>query len=134
MATLSGRAAIVTGAGRGIGRAIALRLAHEGASVLAVDLDEDGARRTADVVRSTRGQAGALRVDVTSQEDRATMVERALAAYGRIDVLVNNAGIMRVAWPDEITEAEWDAVFAVNTKAVFFCCQAVLPTMVAQHG
>ena len=128
---LEGQAAIVTGAGRGIGRAIALELASMGAAVVVADVNPELAERTAREVMS-RGRRGlALRTDVSKRADRDAMVRRTMETFGRIDVLVNNAGIFRRATPLEIAEEQWDAVLDVNAKAVFFCSQAVLPHMLA---
>jgi NAD(P)-dependent dehydrogenase (short-subunit alcohol dehydrogenase family) len=129
---LDGHAAIVTGAGRGIGRATALELARLGADVVIAELDGAGAERTAAEVKALGRRALAVPVDVTRLADLHTMVERARAAYGRIDVLVNNAGIYRAAAPLDVTEEHWDAVLAINARAVFFASQAVLPVMIAQ--
>jgi NAD(P)-dependent dehydrogenase (short-subunit alcohol dehydrogenase family) len=129
---LAQQVAIVTGAGRGIGRATALELARMGADIVAADLDAAGATRTADEVRALGRRAIAVRIDVTSRKDLAAMVERTRAELGRIDVLVNNAGIYRAAATLDVTEEHWDAVMNVNARAVFFASQAVLPTMIAQ--
>ena len=119
--------AIVTGAGRGIGRATALELARLGADIVVAELDRAGAERTAAEVQGLGRRASVASTDVTSRKDLAAMVERARADFGRIDVLVNNAGIYRAAAPLDVTEEHWDAVMTVNAKAVFFACQAVLP-------
>jgi meso-butanediol dehydrogenase/(S,S)-butanediol dehydrogenase/diacetyl reductase len=108
---LEGQVAIVTGGGRGIGRASALELARLGADVVVAELDMAGAERTAAAVREM-GQAR--------------------GAFGRIDILVNNAGIYRAASTLDITEEHWDSVMNINARAVFFASQAVLPTMIAQ--
>jgi NAD(P)-dependent dehydrogenase (short-subunit alcohol dehydrogenase family) len=129
---LSGQVAIVTGAGRGIGRATALELAQMGADIVVAELDRDGAERTAAEVKGLGRRVSVVRTDVTSRDDLKAMAERARAEFGRIDVLVNNAGIYRAALPLDITEEHWDAIMNVNAKAVFFASQAVLPTMVAQ--
>jgi NAD(P)-dependent dehydrogenase (short-subunit alcohol dehydrogenase family) len=128
---LDGQVAVVTGAGRGIGRAIALELAGLGAAVVVAELDAGSASETAAVVEGQGHRALAVAADVTQAEDRQAMIDQSLHAFGRIDVLVNNAGIYRSAEPVEVTEAHWDAVLGVNAKAVFQCCQAVLPTMLA---
>jgi NAD(P)-dependent dehydrogenase (short-subunit alcohol dehydrogenase family) len=129
---LEGQVAIVTGAGRGIGRATALELAQLGADVVVAELDRAGAEGTAAEVRKVGRRALAVPTDVTKRADLASMVERARAELGRIDVLVNNAGIYRAAATLEITEEHWDAVLTINARAVFFASQAVLPTMIAQ--
>ena len=129
---LSGQVAIVTGAGRGIGRATALELAQMGADIVVAELDREGAERTAAEVKGLGRRVSVVRTDVTSRENLTTMADRARAEFGRIDVLVNNAGIYRAAVPLDVTEEHWDAIMNVNAKAVFFASQAVLPTMIAQ--
>ena len=129
---LSGQVAIVTGAGRGIGRATALELARLGADIVVAELDKPGAERTAGEVTALGRRALALATDVTRRADLTAMVERTRAAFGRVDILVNNAGIYRAASTLQITEDHWDAVLTINAKAVFFASQAVLPTMIAQ--
>jgi NAD(P)-dependent dehydrogenase (short-subunit alcohol dehydrogenase family) len=130
---LDGQVAIVTGAGRGIGRATALELAGMGAHVVVAEMDGANAERTAGEVRALGRQALALATDVTKAADLRTMAERTLAELGRIDVLVNNAGIYRAAATLDVTEAHWDAVLDINAKAVFFASQAVLPAMIARR-
>ncbi len=129
---LDGQIAIVTGAGRGIGRATALELARMGADIVVAELDRAGADRTASEVKGLGRRVLIVPTDVTSRADLQAMADRARAEFGRIDVLVNNAGIYRAALPLEVTEEHWDAVLNVNAKAVFFASQAVLPTMIAQ--
>jgi len=130
---LEGQVAIVTGAGRGIGRATALELARLGADIVVAELDRANAERTAGEVQVLGRRASVVPTDVTSRPALTTMVERTRAEFGRIDILVNNAGIYRAALPLEITEEHWDTVMNINAKAVFFASQAVLPTMVAQR-
>jgi meso-butanediol dehydrogenase / (S,S)-butanediol dehydrogenase / diacetyl reductase len=129
---LQGRVAIVTGAGRGIGRSTALALAGLGADVVIAELDKATGERTAGEVAALGRHAVALSTDVTSRAALADMVERTCRQLGRIDILVNNAGIYRAAATLDITEDHWDAIMAINARAVFFACQAVLPTMIAQ--
>ena len=128
---LDGQAAIVTGAGRGIGRAIALELASMGADVVVAELSLEGAERTAGEVRDAGRRAVPLQIDVTREADLATMASKTMDEFGRIDILVNNAGIYRAAPALEITREHWDTVMDVNARAVFFASQAVLPHMVA---
>jgi NAD(P)-dependent dehydrogenase (short-subunit alcohol dehydrogenase family) len=131
---LQGQVAIVTGAGRGIGRATALELAHLGADIVIAELDAGGADKTAALVKDLGRRAVVVPTDVTRRADLATMVERTRTAFGRIDVLVNNAGIYRAATTLDVTEEHWDAIMTINAKAVFFATQAVLPVMIAQKS
>jgi NAD(P)-dependent dehydrogenase (short-subunit alcohol dehydrogenase family) len=128
---LDGQTAIVTGAGRGIGRAIALELASMGAGVAVAEFNQETGERTAGEVRALGRSALALRTDVTRRADLETMAKRTMDELGRIDILVNNAGIYRAARPLDVTEEIWDSVMDINAKAVFFASQAVLPHMLA---
>jgi len=120
--------AIVTGAARGIGRAIAERLIHNGFTVAITDLDEQAAQATATELNSA--QAFALGVDVTDPASIKQMVDAVVERAGGVDVLVNNAGIAGVAAPvASYPLAEWRRIMAVNLDGVFLCCQAVLPSM-----
>ena len=129
---LNEQIAIVTGAGRGIGRATALELARMGAAIVVAELDPDNAKRTAGEVDSLGRPSLAIQVDVTRRADLDAMVRRTLERFQRIDILVNNAGIYRAAATLDVTEEHWDAIMTINAKAVFFATQAVLPTMIAQ--
>jgi NAD(P)-dependent dehydrogenase (short-subunit alcohol dehydrogenase family) len=129
---LQGHVAIVTGAGRGIGRATALELARMGADIVVAEIDGAGADGTAAQVKGLGRRVSVVRTDVTSRADLQAMAERTLAEFGRIDVLVNNAGIYRAALPVDVTEEHWDAIMGINARGVFFASQAVLPAMVAQ--
>jgi NAD(P)-dependent dehydrogenase (short-subunit alcohol dehydrogenase family) len=129
---LQGQVAIVTGAGRGIGRATGLELARMGADIVVAELDGANAEHTASEVRGLGRRALVVRTDVTSRTDLDAVVERTCAEFGRIDVLVNNAGIYRAAATLDVTEEHWDAIMNINAKGVFFASQAVLPTMIAQ--
>ena len=131
---LEGQVAIITGAGRGIGRATALELARMGADIVIAELDQANAERTAAEVRGLGRRALVVPTDVTSRNDLGAMVEQMRAEFGRINILVNNAGIYRAAETLDITEEHWDAVMNINAKAVFFASQAVLPTMIAQES
>ena len=127
---LPGRVAIVTGAARGIGLAIAERLSRAGASVVIADVDEEGASAAAERLREGGGKAVGAVADVTSPEEVGAMAERALDAFGEIDILVNNAGITgRDASLWEITDEEWEQVLGLNLTATFYCCRAVVPHM-----
>ncbi|HIC87941.1 MAG TPA: glucose 1-dehydrogenase [Anaerolineae bacterium] len=129
MQRLEDKIAIVTGGGRGIGRGIAQVLSQEGASVVVADLREDLARETVD---GLSGPGLALRVDVTSLDDLEAMVAHTVDRFGRLDVLVNNAGVVGMAAAVDLDPAEWDRVLAVNTKALFFACQVAARQMIKQ--
>ena len=126
---MSDRVAIVTGAGQGMGRAVAMRLSAEGARVVANDVNEEAAARTAKRIQEAGGEAIAVAGDVTSSGDVANIVDAALDRYGRIDILVNNAGVLRPTKVIDIEEDEWDWVIAVNLKGTYLCSRAVLPAM-----
>lgn len=130
----SHRVAIVTGAGQGIGRAIALRLARDGLDIVVADYQEEPARSVAAEIRQCGRNALALTIDVTQAQGRERLLTATLAEMGQVDVLVNNAGIQRLGLPDEVTEEHWDAVMEVNAKAVYFCCQTVLKQMSQQKS
>jgi len=129
---LSSKVAIVTGAGRGIGRAIGLALSNEGASVVICDVDSVSAQRTADEIQKNGGQAIATKTDVVSTSDLKQMVNSAIKAFGRVDILVNCAGVHGIARFEDITEQEWDRVMDINVKGVFLCSQHVVRQMLAQ--
>jgi NAD(P)-dependent dehydrogenase (short-subunit alcohol dehydrogenase family) len=135
---LSGRVIVVTGAAQGIGAACAQRLAYEGARLALWDVDADGAQTLASSLQLAGGEAIACPCDVSRQHEVAEALQATLAAFGRIDGLVNNAGIFRAADFLAVTEADWDAVMDVNLKGAFLCGQAVARQMVTQgrdhHG
>jgi 3-oxoacyl-[acyl-carrier protein] reductase len=126
---LTDRVAIVTGAGRGIGRAIALKLAGVGATVVVSDILEKEAGEVAQEIKANGGQSLVCRSDVSQAADVARLVEETLAAYGRIDILVNNAGIARDQLLLRMSEEDWDKVIDVDLKSVFLCTKAVLRHM-----
>ena len=128
---LQGQVAIVTGAGRGIGRDTALELAKLGADIIIAEMDQNGDDTTAKLVKDVGRRAAVIPTDVTKRTDLAQMVERTKSQFGRIDVLINNAGIYRAASTLDVTEEHWDAIMNINAKAVFFATQAVLPVMIA---
>ena len=125
---LAGRVALVTGAAAGIGAAIAAAFHAEGAKVVIADLNEEGARKTAEAYGA---DALPVAVDVTREAQVQQVVAAALARFGRLDILVNNAGIMRKAYVKDMSADLWDQVLDVNLKATFLCSKAVLPAMIA---
>jgi acetoin reductase-like protein len=131
---LEGKAAIVTGAGQGIGRATALALAREGADVLVAEINPETGQKTAGEVRALGRKAAATRTDVTRLDDIRSMVGAATATFGRLDILVNNAGILKVQDIFAQNEADWDRTFAVNVKGVFFCLQEAARRMREQKS
>jgi 3-oxoacyl-[acyl-carrier protein] reductase len=129
-------AAIVTGAARGIGRAIAERLATDGFAVVIADRDAAAAEQTAAELRQAGQRALAVQVDVADRASVGAMVAATLQEFGQLDVLVNNAGIAGKAAPiAEQSEEDWDLMMAIDLKSVYLCCQAVLPHMLERkHG
>jgi 3-oxoacyl-[acyl-carrier protein] reductase len=123
-------AAIVTGAARGIGRAIAETLAAAGNAVVIADRDAAAAEQTASELRGAGHRALAVQVDVADRASVTAMVAASIAEFGQVDVLVNNAGIAGKAAPiAEQSDEDWDLMMAVDLKSVYLCCQAVLPHM-----
>ena len=132
---LPGRVAIVTGAARGIGFAIAERLSRAGARVVVADVDEDSALAAVGRLREGGAEAVETVTDITNPEEVEAMVERAIDAFGRLDVLVNNAGITgRDASLSKITDEDWDRVLKLNLTAAFYCCRAAIPRMREQRS
>lgn len=130
---LHDRIALVTGAAQGIGRTIALLLAQEGAHVAVADINGAQAQETAKEIEALGRKALAVQVDVSRLAEAEKMAAAALEKFGRIDVLVNNAGITRDGLFLRMGEEEWDAVMAVNLKSVFNCCKAVVRHMSKQR-
>ncbi len=127
---LPGRVAIVTGAARGIGFAIAERLSRAGARMVIADVAEEGAAAAVERLQEGGGKAVGAVADVTSPEEVGAMVERALDAFGKLDILVNNAGITGRDVPLwEITDEDWQKVLDLNLTGTFYCCRAVVPHM-----
>lgn len=129
-----GKVAVVTGAGGGIGSAIAERLAGEGATVIVADMNEAAAEAVAERLRGSGGAASALAFDVTDADASSGAVERIVTDFGAIDVLANNAGINRRGALLDLSDDDWAASFAVNLDAMFHLCRAVLPHMIEAGG
>lgn len=121
-----GRRAFVTGAGSGIGEGIALRLAAAGAQVACVDLDGESAARVATAIESAGGAAFAVRCDVSDEAAVARAMEEATQVLGGLDVLVNNAGVVKIQSFEEMSLEDWDRTFGVNLRSLFLTCQAAL--------
>jgi 3-oxoacyl-[acyl-carrier protein] reductase len=133
--SFDGKTALVTGASRGIGRAIAVRLASDGANVVVNYVaNAEAANSAADQIRGLGGQAEVVQADVAQSGDVDRLVQAALTAFGRIDVLVNNAGIIRDTLLMRMSEDDWDAVIDTNLKSAFLLTKAVLRSMVRQRS
>jgi len=131
---ISNRVAIVTGSGRGIGRAIALKLAEVGATIVINDIGEASpVDSVAEEIRAMKRESLAILADVSLSPDVARMVETTINTYGRIDILVNNAGITRDQLLLRMSDEDWDKVINVNLKSVFLCTRAVLRHMIKQR-
>lgn len=131
---LAHRTAVITGAGSGIGQAMALLFAREGAQLLIADVNEEAAQKTANSVTSAGGTCEALRVDVSQPEQVRHMIEQAQSVYGRLDILCNNAGIGSTTDVVECEPDEWDRVMTVNVKSVYLGCKYAIPGMIAKGG
>jgi NAD(P)-dependent dehydrogenase (short-subunit alcohol dehydrogenase family) len=131
---LENKRAIVTGGAGGIGRATALAFGAEGARVAVVDLNGEGAIAVADEINAIGGAAIAFTADVSMEVDVRRVVDETVAAFGGIDVLFNNAGIVRRATAIDTTVEEWDRVFAVNVRSIFLMCKFAVPVMAEGGG
>jgi NAD(P)-dependent dehydrogenase (short-subunit alcohol dehydrogenase family) len=131
---LTGRVGIVTGAGQGIGRVIAQTLARHRARILIADIALNRATEVAREIQSQGGEAIGMYVDVTDSASVSTMVERCVKEWGKVDLLVNNAGIVTTQTVEEMPEADWRRVLDVNLTGPFLCCRAVIPLMRKNGG
>ena len=129
---LENKVAIITGAGSGIGKETALLFAQEGARVVVADINEKGGSDTVEGIKRNGGDGFFVKLDASSREQSKQMASEALLRYGRIDVLINNAGIVQDALILKMTEEQWDKVINVNLKGAFNCIQAVAETMINQ--
>ncbi len=128
---LAGRVALVTGAGQGMGKAVAKALAERGAKIVVNDVNQRQADAVAAELRDNGSEAIAIPADVSAASAVRRMVEEAVFCFGTVHVLINNAGVLRPTRVLDIPEEEWDWVLAVNLKGTFLCSQAVLPLMIA---
>jgi NAD(P)-dependent dehydrogenase (short-subunit alcohol dehydrogenase family) len=127
---LQDKVAIVTGAGAGVGKAIALRYAREGAQVVVAEIDEASGEKTTAEITAAGQRAMFLRTDMGRLKDIDDLVARTMTAFGRLDILMNNAGVTRKLDFFDVTEADWDWIQSINAKGVFFCMQAAAREMV----
>ncbi len=129
---LRDKIAIITGAGSGIGRATAIFFAKEGAKIVVADWSEEGGKETLKEIENQGGECIFIKTDVSKKEDVEEVKNECLEKFGRIDVLVNNAGIVKFAPFHETPEEDWDKIIDVNLKSVFLCSKAVIPEMLKQ--
>jgi 3-oxoacyl-[acyl-carrier protein] reductase len=132
---LGGSVAIITGAGRGIGRAFALRFAEEGAKLLLPDISPEKAEDTVKEIKAKGGEAVAMKADISDENDTQKMAEKVISKYGKVDILINNAAIwygLEITPWDAWTVEEWDRILDVNLKGTWLCCKAIAPLMIRQ--
>ncbi|HET9316849.1 MAG TPA: SDR family oxidoreductase [Vicinamibacteria bacterium] len=134
MFDLSGKTAVVTGSGSGIGEAIARLFARQGARVALLDVDEPGASGVAEAIRTSGGRAESWSCDVSNARQVQVVFSEVVGRFGRLDILVNNAGVAQVGDLLATSEDDLDRVFRVNVKGVYLCSKVALPTMLAQGG
>lgn len=130
----AGKVAIVTGGGRGMGRAVSLAFAREGAAVVVVDVDRTSGAEVAESIVSDGGRALYVYADVSQRSDTERVATEAIATFGGIDILHNNAGISRLGTVTEMSEEDWDLVIAVNLKGIYLMSRACIPGMIERGG
>ncbi len=133
MGMLDGKVSLITGAGNGIGRGIALRFAREGSAVGVLDIKAADCERVVNEINQSGGRAIALAANVTQADEVSAAIKKLVEAFGLINVLVHNAGVMPMGTIDQTSEADWDRVYAVNVKGAYLCSREVIPIM-RQHG
>ena len=131
---LKEKVALITGAASGIGRSTSLLFGQEGAKVMCVDVNGEGAERVANQIADSGGEAASLTVDVAREEDVQRMVHEAVERWGRLDILYNNAGIGLGGPVTQVPEEEWDRLIDINLKGVFLGCKHAIPEMAKQGG
>jgi NAD(P)-dependent dehydrogenase (short-subunit alcohol dehydrogenase family) len=134
MARLKDKIAVITGSGKGLGEAMALLFSREGAKIVVFDIDEPAGQETVEQIQQQGGEAIFVHGDVSKPDDAVRVIDAAVDAYGRVDVLVNNAGVHVDRTVADTTEEEWDRILGVNLKGVFLCSKAAIPQMRRQGG
>lgn len=134
MDRVKGKIAIVTGGALGMGRSHSMLLAKEGAKVVVTDINEQAGQQTVEDIKKEGGEAVFIKHDVANDADWKKVIQFALDTYGKVDVLVNNAGILIMKPVNETTEEEWDKIFSINAKGVFLGCKYILPAMQKAGG
>jgi NAD(P)-dependent dehydrogenase (short-subunit alcohol dehydrogenase family) len=128
------KTAIVTGSRRGIGKAIAMELAKEGANVVVCDISQEDCQKVADEIQAIGRKALAIKCDITLKSEVLEMMDRTIAEFGRVDILINNAATGIIKSFVRLTEEDWDHIFAVNVKGAFLCSQAAARNMIKNGG
>jgi len=131
---LKNKVAIITGAGSGIGRTTALLFSEEGAKVAIVEIDKERGQDTVDMIRGKRREAFLVPTDITDPSQVKSMASKVLEAYGKINILVNNAGLYVQGDVIRTNEEQWDKIMAVNLRAAFLCCKYCIPRMIEKGG
>jgi NAD(P)-dependent dehydrogenase (short-subunit alcohol dehydrogenase family) len=131
---LQDKVAVITGAGSGIGRATAILFSREGAKTIIVDIDEKTGQATVDMIKEKGREALFVPTDITDSFKIKFMVTRVIETYGKLDVLVNNAGLLTTGNVIDIDEGQWDKIMDVNLRAAFLCCKYCLPEMIKKGG
>ncbi|RLC17738.1 MAG: 3-ketoacyl-ACP reductase [Deltaproteobacteria bacterium] len=135
MIKLKGKSIIITGSATGIGQAIAVRLANDGADLLLADINLKGIEKLAEKILSLGSLCHTIKVDVTNSRNTQKMVDRCLELYGKVDVAMNNAGVSSMAPVVKLTEKDWDYNMDINAKGIFLCCRSQMRAMIHQkHG
>ena len=124
----------ITGAGNGIGRAIAIAMGKEGYNVVCADIDLNQANETLEIILDNNGNGLSIEIDVTNSSDIKKMIKDTVVKYGSLDILVNNAGVTRTSKIMDLTEDDWDWIHNVNAKGTFFCLQAAAKQMIKQNN